>query len=370
MKILQVGKFYSPQVGGIETVIEAMCQSLAPHASVEALVANHEARTVRERIAGVGVTRVASFGRVAATSICPTFPSWIRKLSGQVNHLHESNPLATVSYLRARPAGKLIVSFHSEIVRQRFMLPVYRPLRQELLRRASRILVATPDHLRFSPSLQPFLTKCRVVPFGIDVGRFRQSEDLRERAAEFSARIGSPIVLFVGRLVYYKGVDVLIRAMKGVKATLVIVGEGPMSARWRRLAGNGNSRDHVRFLGEVPQADLPALYHASEMLVLPSTEPSEAFGLVQLEAMASGRPVISTSLDSGVAWVNEHGRTGLLVPPADSGALREAIQRLLSNSEERKSMGLEGIKRVRAEFDRASMGQRLMGVYQQALAAK
>lgn len=365
MRVLQVGKFYPPHKGGIETVIESISESLAAYADVEVLVANDRPRTVRERVGDIPVTRAASFGSMAATSLCPTFSGWMRSLCGDINHLHESNPLATIAYLTARPRGKLIVSFHSEIVRQRRLMKGYEPFRRRLLQRAARILVATPDHFLHSPSLAPFREKCAVVPFGIDVDRFSEAPNLSIRAEQLRRRFEPPIVLFVGRLVYYKGVDVLIRSMEGVPATLLIAGDGPMRLRWRRMAREGPSGDRIHFLGEVATEELPSLYHASDVLVLPSINSSEAFGVVQLEAMAAGKPVISTRLNSGVAWVNQHERTGLIVEPGDAEELARAIRHLVEHPELRRSMGSAGLNRVRSEFDRRLMGARLMSIYRE-----
>ncbi|MBI4468810.1 MAG: glycosyltransferase [Acidobacteria bacterium] len=367
MRVLQVGKFYPPQRGGIETVLESISESLLPSADVRVLVANIENRTRHEVVRGVPVTRAASLGTLAATSVCPSFGRWMRRLAGDVIHLHESNPLATLTYLAVRPRGSLIVSFHSEIVRQQRLVRGYGPFRRLLLAHAARILVATPDHLRHSPSLSPFLDKCAVVPFGIDLDRFGGSPDVLRQASTLKERFGSPLVLFVGRHVQYKGVEVLLEAMSKVDATLLIAGDGPMRRVWESSAARDQAVNPIYFLGEVAADDLPALYYASDVLVLPSTNRSEAFGLVQLEAMACGRPVISTRLDSGVGWVNRHGETGLLVEPNDPRALACALRQLLGDPELGRRMGMQGQARAKREFDRRVMGTRLTTIYRDAL---
>lgn len=367
MRVLQVGKFYPPDKGGIETVLEAISESLAERADVQVLVAHRGIRTKQETVGGVKVTRVGSLGSLASTSVCPTFPFWLRRLAGDVVHLHESNPLATLSYLVAGIRGRLIVSFHSEIIRQHRLVRGYEPFRRRLLERADRILVATPEHLRTSPSLKPFLEKCAVVPFGIDLDRFRERSEVKVRAAALREQFGSPLILFVGRLVYYKGVDVLIDAMTGIPATLLIAGDGPMRWKWEEAARHLNGSTSIRFLGEVSEPDLAALYHASEMLVLPSTQASEAFGLVQLEAMACRRPIISTRLESGVSWVNRHGESGLVIEPNDSSALSRSIRQLIADPECCRRMGENGFARVQREFDRSLMGERLYAIYQEVM---
>jgi glycosyltransferase involved in cell wall biosynthesis len=220
-------------------------------------------------------------------------------------------------------------------------MSVYGPALRKCLRRADRIVVASPRHIEFSKWLQPFRDKCVVIPFGIDVARFNVE-------GKWPANAGGgkrPILLTVGRLVGYKGHRYLIEAMKNIDGTLGIVGTGPLEASLRQQAG-----PNVFFLGNVPDAELPALYQACDIFVLPSISPNEAFGVVQLEAMACGKPVISCDLPSGVPWVNQNEVTGLVVPPRDSDALSGAIKSLLANPEEARRMGAAGRARALAEF--------------------
>jgi rhamnosyl/mannosyltransferase len=162
-------------------------------------------------------------------------------------------------------------------------------------------------------------------------------------------------VLFVGRLVYYKGVDVLIDAMAHIHATLLIVGEGPLEAELRRRAVVRGIQDRVVFLGEVAAESLPAYYHASDVFVLPSVANTEAFGVVQLEAMAAGVPVVSTKLPTGVSWVNEDGVSGLLVAPGDPIALADSIGRLLADPVLRNRLGQNASRRAELLFSRDRM---------------
>ncbi len=182
---------------------------------------------------------------------------------------------------------------------------LYRPFLRAVLRRAARIIVSSPELVRHAVELQDFRDKCVVVPFGVDTQRLVATDEVRARADVLRARHQTPILLFVGRLVPYKGVDVRLRALHGIEATTLLVGAGPLRAmletQARELGLSG-----VRFLGAVSDAELTALYHAADLFVLPSVTRAEAFGVVQLEAMACGVPVVSTNLPSGVPWVNQH----------------------------------------------------------------
>ena len=182
---------------------------------------------------------------------------------------------------------------------------------------------------------------------------------MRRRADEICRRAGRPIVLFAGRHVPYKGVPVLIEAAAPLDVEVVIAGDGPMRASWSALARSQAGAARFSFPGEVDDQELRALFVASRMFVLPSVTPAEAFGYVQLEAMACGTAVISTSVPTGVPWVNE---TGLVVPPNDVEALRHAIERLVADPELASRLGALGEARARAEFSMRAMGDRFVAV--------
>lgn len=367
MKVLQVGKFYPPHRGGIETVLQTLCRGLNRHISLRVLVANDAAKTTTDVIEGVAVSRVARWGTLAATPLCPSFPQALARCPADIYHLHEPNPLATISYLLVKPKGKLVVTFHSDVVRQKALGAAYRLAVRRLLERASAIIVATPHHLTCCPLLQPMRQKCVVIPFGIDLESFRLTAHTERRAQQLRAQFGDRLILFVGRLVYYKGVDVLIRAMTQVAGHLLVVGGGPWEKKLRQLVQRLALENKVNFQGEVSSDVLPAYYHACDVFVLPSTHRSEMFGLVQLEAMACGKPVVSTALPTGVSWVNQHEVTGLIVPPADPSALASAIRRLLDDPDRRIRLGENAHRRVAEEFTAEQMVARTLDVYRHIL---
>ncbi|MBI3949805.1 MAG: glycosyltransferase [Acidobacteria bacterium] len=367
MKVLQVGKFYHPHPGGMETVLRDLCQAIKNLVELQVLVANTTPTTIREIIEGVDVTRVASWGVVAATSVCPMFSGYVRSCEADIVHIHEPNPLAALSYLAAKPRGKLIVSFHSETVRQQMLGKVYGPFQKRILQQADRIVVGSPAPIEHWPTLAPFREKCVVVPFGIDVRPFQDFERYADVARDIRHQFGEPLLLFVGRLVYYKGLEYLIEAMREIPARLLIIGDGPLKVELARMVQQNGLKSRVVLLGERPLEQLPAYYHACDFFILPSTHKSEAFGIVQLEAMACGKPVISTDLPSGVPWVNQDGQTGLVVPPKNVGALIQAINLLLSNQSLRLQLGQGGRQRVEREFTRERMGARMLSLYEEVL---
>ena len=171
-------------------------------------------------------------------------------------------------------------------------------------------------------------------------------------------------MISVGRLVYYKGFDVLIRAMASVRGKLVIVGDGPLRGELQGLAAQLGVTDKVVFAGEINNAGVMPYYHAADLFALASVARSEAFGIVQIEAMAAGLPVVNTSLDSGVPFVSLDGQTGLTVPPENPTALAGAINRLLDDDGLRQSLGQAGVRRARQEFSLDTMLRRTLELYQ------
>jgi rhamnosyl/mannosyltransferase len=283
--------------------------------------------------------------------------------------LHEPNPMALVAYFLARPSGRLIVWYHSDVIRPSWRYRLfYRPFLRFALSRAVRIVVSSPALGASAPELQDFQARCKVIPFGIETRKADTLNATMERASEIRRDLNLPIVLFVGRLVAYKGVDVLLDALKGLKVAALIVGEGPLRARLEKHARALDMSNRVHFLGLVGDDELAALYQACHIFVLPSVSRQEAFGVVQLEAMAAGKPVVSTDLGTGVGWVNRDGDTGYVVPPRDPHALQSALARLLGDADLQKSMGEAAARRIRSAFTLERMIDDTLSLYREVIA--
>jgi glycosyltransferase involved in cell wall biosynthesis len=357
LRVLHLGKYYPPEHGGIETVLETLCRGAAADVSPKALVSNTRAQTVHETRDSVAVTRVARWASVGAVSVTPTLPLRLSREAADVIVLHEPNPMALVAYALARPRAPLVVWFHSEVVRPAWRYRLfYEPFLEIALRRAARIIVAAPP-MRDVPALAAHRAKVDVVPYGVDVDAVPTP---RPRGAGGTAPAGAvqastPSILFVGRLVRYKGVEVLVRAMAGVDATLVIVGDGPLRASLESLASEVGVTDRVRFVGRASDEERRRWYDAADVFVLPSVSRQEAFGMVQVEAMLHGLPVVSTALATGVPWVNRHGETGLVVPPGDVEALCGALRQLVGDPDRRAQLGASAWAHARAQFSAQRM---------------
>jgi glycosyltransferase involved in cell wall biosynthesis len=360
VRILQLGKFYDPVTGGMETVLKSICENLCDRVDFQVLVANTSFHTEKE-FRKFPIIRAASLGSLFSMSIAPTYPGWTTKLDADLIHVHMPNPLAEFSALRADRAIPILAHFHSDIVRQKRLLKVYRPLLEAFYRRAKCIILPSPRHADVSPFVAQHRDKCRVVPFGIDLFRFDLDPEQGKKAQQL--RDGPSAVLCVGRLVSYKGIEFLIRAIENINARLWIVGTGPLELELRELVRKLRMHDRVTLLGEVSARDLASYYHACEVFALPSVTNAEMFGIVQLEAMACRKPVVSSNLPTGVSWVNQHGVTGLLVPPASPEELTKAISTLLGNRRLREEMGDAGRARVEKMFTSQKMASDLLQIY-------
>jgi rhamnosyl/mannosyltransferase len=362
-RILQLGKFYPPHRGGIETHLKWLCEGLKSSVDLRVIVANGGARSKTEVINGVAVEREARIMNFAAAPICPGMPAGIARACADLVHLHYPNPAAILAYLASGHKGPVVVTWHSDIVRQVMLGRLFEPILKVFLRRCAAIIASSPDYIESSTILSSFREKCRVVPFGLPLKAFSRVD--RHAVTAIRETFGPRIALTAGRLVYYKGIEFLIDAMTRVDATLLIVGNGPLREKLERRAAAAGVAGRVRVLGEVD--DLLPYYHACDVFVLPSIARSEAFGIVQLEALACGKPVVNTKLDSGVTFVSPHMTTGLTVPPEDSIALAGAINTLFQDSQMRTRMGEAGLRRVNEHFTVELMTSRTLGLYEEIL---
>jgi rhamnosyl/mannosyltransferase len=357
---VHVGKFYPPVAGGMERVVHSLCAATKGRLDNRVIAFNTAARTISEDVDGVPVTRVATWGSAGSVPVAPALASHLSRADADVMILHEPNPWALVSYAAVRPRLPLAVWFHSEVVRPPLQYRLlYSPIARPAYRAARRFLVSSPALAEHAEALAPYRDRVTVIPFGIDADSWRANDEERKRAVEIRRHAGRPIVLFAGRHVPYKGVPVLIEAAAPLDVSVVILGDGPMRSAWTGLATAQAGRASFSFPGEVSDHELRAHLVASRMFVLPSVTRAEAFGYIQLEAMACGTPVISTALPTGVPWVNE---AGIVVPVGDVAALRAAIEQLAADSERAAGLGALGEARARAAFTMETMATRLVAV--------
>jgi len=356
--------------GGIENHVRwlAEAQATAGH-DVTVLVTNSSLRSSYSVESGVRVLRAGRLTTVASTPLSLRLPLLVGRHSNvDLTHLHFPYPVGEVCNWFFGRSRRTIISYHCDIVRQRRLLRLYHPFLTRILIAADAIIVNNSQTLQSSKQLDPapIRARCTVVPLGIPLKHYTvhhpESVALRQK-------LGAPLLLFVGALRYYKGVEYLIRALSKIpEAKLAIVGEGAMKQSWQSEAHALGLSNRVCFVGQVDGDSLPHYYQACDLFVLPSSESSEAFGLVQVEAMASGRPVIGTEVGTGTSIVNQHGTTGLVVPPRDPDALAAAINGLLQDEQLRVAMGQAAQSSAISEYGLDLMVQRIMLVYDRVLA--
>ncbi len=372
MRVLQLGKYYYPYMGGMENHLYLLCNELRGRVDLDVVVSNSEARESRDVVEGVSVRRCLTAATVASTALCPTMPLALSRRDYDVLHIHFPHPMGVASYLVSRKPARhaVVITYHSDIVKQERLLKAYAPLMHAVMDRADAIICTSPNYLESSATLQRYAAKCTVVPYGIDLDQFALTAEVDEEAARIRQRFGgpegAPLLLATGRLIYYKGFEYAVRAMAKVKsnARLLIIGDGPLRRPLEDLARELGVSERVVFVGGVDNREIMAFYRACEIFLLPSIAKSEAFAIVQLEAMACERPVINTALvDSGVPFVSRHEESGLTVAPRDPDALAAAVDRLLENDALRKGYGTAGRSRVQREFTKEVMTKRVLDIY-------
>jgi glycosyltransferase involved in cell wall biosynthesis len=360
MKILHVFKdYFPPTYGGIEQHIHDIVHSLDGF-EFAVLTSSRSREMVVDSDNGVRVIRTPEYARPAST---PVTPAWLKLLGAagaDLLHFHMPNPFGEIAYLASRTWVPMVVSYHADIVGRRTAMPLFSPLQKRFLREAERIIVSNPRILETSTSLAPHRDRAVVIPYGVDPNywgsRPAEADKLRERH-------GSRIVLFLGRLAHYKGLEVLIEAMGRAPAKLLVVGDGSRRPALEAAAENNLPRHKVEFVGEITVEQRAAYYHAADVFVLPSTSRAEAFGIAMLEAMACGTPAISTELGTGTSWVNMSGETGVVVPPGNPAALSGAIKAVLGDDRLRKRLGEAAALRVREHFTKERMLESLASLY-------
>lgn len=375
LRVTMVNKYYPPHLGGVEFHLRDLAEGLVEHegVSVRAVVCNANAERREELVNGVDVVRLPRAAEFSSTPISWGFARELRAEAKRqpppdVLHFHFPYPWGELAWLTARPDVPTVVTYHSDIVRQKAALAAYRPMLERFLDGVDLIIASSPRLIEHSPFLARRAEKCRHVDFGLHVEAIAHNEKAIRRARELrEEHAGRKIVLFVGRLVYYKGVDVLVRAMERVNADLVLIGRGPLDSELREIAVAHDVARRVRFMAPVDRDELIAWYHAADVFCLPSIARSEAFGLVQIEAHAAGTPVVSTDLTTGVPYANLDGVTGLTVPVGDPQALSEALRRILADDELRTRMGLRAQERALSDFTVPRMCARTVDVYREAI---
>ncbi len=367
MRVLHIYKdYYPPICGGVEIAIHRIIEGTRDECEdVSVLICSRNRKSQFAEVEGTSVYKAGEWGRFLSAPVSPYFPYWLKKLKADILHYHLPNPTAVLSHLMVRPKGKVIVHYHSDIVRQKRWLKMYAPFRDAFLSKADRIIATSPNYVESSEVLQKYQEKCTVVPFGVPMSRFTISPEVETQAEVIRKRYGMGLILYVGILRYYKGLKYLIQAMERVNGKLLIVGNGPLLPDLIEHTRKLPYSDRIIFLGQVES--VTPYYFASDIFCLPSIYRSEAFGIVLAEASACGLPLVSTELGTGTSYINQHDETGIVVPPEDPWALANALNILLNDATLRYRFGNASRKRAYELFTHEAMSNKILQIYREVL---
>lgn len=365
MKILQLGKFY-PIQGGVEKVMEIFTEGLAERGyASDMLCASHDGQT-EDIVLGEEskIMRTKSLIKVAATMISPAMIWRLRTICKEYDiiHIHHPDPMATLALFFSGYRGKVVLHWHSDILKQKFLLRFFAPLQKWLIRRSDLILGTTPIYVKESPFLRKAQDKTSYLPIGVDPHPWLADEirEIRERYPE------KKILFNMGRLVPYKGYHHLIEAMRYLPEDyiLLIGGRGPLMEELQGLIDSLGLQERVQLLGFVTDEEKPAYFGACDVFCLSSTIKTEAYAIVQVEAMSLGRPIVATEIPgSGVAWVNAHQQSGLNVPIEDAQALAGAIYKICDDPELWRTYSRGSRQRFFDVFTKDEMINQLIQIY-------
>ncbi len=390
LRICHLAKYYPPHPGGIETHVQTLARTQASlGAEVSVLCVNGyddrgraaiKTRTLHEKDEDVYVTRIGRLSSIARFDICPEFLErffLIADESYDVIHLHTPNPTMLVAWLiswlgtwaKGKPQIPLVITHHSDIIKQRILKYTIRLFEYLAYKQAQSIITTSDSYIKGSNFLRSF-NHVTSLPLGLDCSIYKHPNQLAMKyAAKFKTEHGDVIWLAVGRLVYYKAIDIAIRALALVPGKLLVVGVGALEPELKALAKKLGLEDRVVWMGRASTEELVGAYHAAKALWFPSNARSEGFGLVQVEAMASGCPVINADIPcSGVTWVSRHEKEGLTIPLNNHRALAQAAQRILDEPGLRDRLVLGCSQRL-FEFDHMTMAKRSFKIYENSLAA-
>lgn len=324
-------------------------------------------------IEGVPVEAVASLGTLFSTPLAPAFiPAFMRRARSADAVIHHAPlPLTDAAILLGLPDDTaLIVYWHADVLGYPLLKRLVTPLTRSVLARADRIVVSGRPMIEHSEFLRPYAAKCTVMPYGMDLDYWRTLDASERDSVDLIKRATPRHIVSLGRLVGYKGYDVLIRAMRNVDGQATIIGEGPLLAELQQLAAELGVTDRVHFAGRLERDEIRRLFHAADVFAFPSVTEAEAFGIVQVEAMAAGLPVVNTSLATTVPLVARHDTEALTVAPGDSTALAAALNRILDEPALAQRLGAAGQVRALSEFDQSVFRARMAAVYADAVQAR
>lgn len=368
MKVLHIYKTYMPDsIGGVETAIQELTQGLHLY-GINSEVLTVSTTTKNNINDNVKITRFKTSFNVASCPFSIEFMTRFQQCvtSADIIHYHFPWPFAEMVHLLNRVKKPSLVTYHSDIVRQRLLKPFYRPLMNAFLASTNCIVTTSKNYLDSSEDLKPFRDKCIVIPIGISDDT-QQAENLKTN--EWQHKIPDDFILYIGVTRYYKGLHLLIEAAEYTDVNIVIAGSGPLDQELRELVTQ-RKLNNVYFLGKISATDKAALLSLASAVILPSHLRSEAFGITLVEGLMHGKPLISTEIGTGTSYINQDKVTGLVVPGNNVKQLLKAINRLHYNKKLLHEYGTAARKRYIQNFTQEKYSERYANVYHRILAER
>lgn len=371
MRILHFYKDYFPDsTGGIEQVIRQICVGtgrIGASNDVLTLTAGHALAPIA--FEGHTIHRVHRDLNIASTGFALGAFGALRRLAAEADivHYHFPWPFMDLAHFIAGVDKPTVLTYHSDIVRQKTLLRLYAPLRDKFLRSVDAIVATSPNYLASSAVLDRYRDKTHAITYGLDKSIYPRPAPAL--LAHWRARVGSKFFLFVGVLRYYKGLHILLDAIAALDYPVVIVGAGPVEAELKAHAARLGLHQ-VLFLGFLDEADKVALLTLCYAMVFPSHLRSEAFGISLLEGAMYGKPLISSEIGTGTSYINIDGETGLVVPPSDPAAFGAAMVALWNDPQRAQAMGRRAAERFHTLFTAERMAGNYMALYRELLARR
>lgn len=368
LKVLHFYKTYYPDsFGGIEQVIFQLSEAGACH-QIESTTLSLSTRgdIDNERVGMHTAYYAATNFEVASTPFSVSAISKFKALAAQADiiHYHFPYPFMDLVHFIAGVKKPTVVSYHSDIVKQKLALKMYTPLMNQFLSSVDCIVAASPNYVETSRVLQKYLPKVKVIPYGLDKKSYPVADEVH--LEHWRQQVGDRFFLFVGAFRYYKGLHILLEAIQHTDFPLVIIGAGPIEAELKQQAQDLGLKN-IHFLGALPDEDKAALLELCYSVVFPSHLRSEAFGITLLEGAMYGKPLISSEIGTGTTYINIDQETGVVVPPSDPQALRAAMTTLWQDPELAQRYGENAAKRFQALFTSERMAESYIELYQQLI---
>ncbi len=367
MKVLIVSNYFPPYVNGQSRFLKDLSDYLCKKVDLTILTMNSKPKNEVVNQDGIEVIRISSSPKIGPFHLNFNFSRWIKNIDADIVNIFSPFSTFEMSYLSANIDKPLVITKLSDQMPGGLFGLIYKPFFNRICEKANYILISQRATRISSGSLLRFMNKCLALPFGININEYKLTEQIETKALEFRGKFRNPIILYIGNLDYDDGIVNLVRAMIDVKAVLVIVGTGEMEDEMKILSRNLGLSTRVIFTGELKHEEKKILLHSCDLVAVPEATESQRLGMTQLEAMACGKPVISSNTIPEKDRININGVTGFTVDPHSSYSIAGALKRILQSDEISFEFGRNALTHVRENYNIDKAGETVFSLFQQLM---